>query len=162
MFTFVTTTAYGSWLPGDIRGWVQDGRTLSGNPKLEKYAATLVKDQAIRFTTDEQASLLTAILSASKEFRYHLTDIAIESSHLHWIIDHHDKIAVMVGRLKNRMRQALHRGRVWTAGYCANPLLNEASLHRARLYIGGHHGCRVSGSVPFRIPSAPGSVGGSD
>ena len=34
--TMVTTTSYGTWLPGDARGYVDRGRILSGDPeKLE-------------------------------------------------------------------------------------------------------------------------------
>lgn len=32
--TMVTTTSYGTWLPGDLRGYVQNNTILLGEPKL--------------------------------------------------------------------------------------------------------------------------------
>jgi len=32
--TMVTTTTYGTWLPGDVRGYVDDGVILPGDPTL--------------------------------------------------------------------------------------------------------------------------------
>ena len=35
----VTMTTYGTWLRGDARGWVEDGRTYPANPALEARGA---------------------------------------------------------------------------------------------------------------------------
>ncbi len=142
--TFVTTTSYGTWLPGDLRGYVQNGEILPPNPRVLKHARALLKSDPVFFSEPDRDRLLEAILSAADEFAYRLTDIAIESWHLHWLISHgNDDADTMTGRLKSRMRQALNRGRIWTESYCGEPVHDEPGLERIRNYIARHSGCRM-------------------
>jgi hypothetical protein len=55
-----------------------------------------------------------------------------------------DPVEKAVGRLKTRMRQAVARGRIWTEGYCAEPLFDEAAIERAQEYIARHARCMMS------------------
>ena len=56
-----------------------------------------------------------ALITACAEFHYRISDVTIESWHLHWILFHgDDPIEKVMGRLKTRMRQALARGKIWT------------------------------------------------
>ena len=57
MHTFVTTTSYGSWLPGDARGWIREGRLLPEHPWTEKQARERLKKEPVTFSTTEQATL---------------------------------------------------------------------------------------------------------
>jgi hypothetical protein len=36
--SFVTTTTHGSWLPGDVRGYVERGQILPPSPTLAEFA----------------------------------------------------------------------------------------------------------------------------
>jgi REP element-mobilizing transposase RayT len=155
MLTFVTTTSYGTWFPGDARGWVSDGKILPPSPPLEQYARSLMQAPSVLFTELDQVTLLTAIQTAATEFEYRLWDLSIESWHLHWIIQHEDKIDAMVGRLKTRMRQALQRGRIWTEGYDARILHNQDAVLSVRNYIRRHHGCRISAGILLPPPRPP-------
>jgi REP element-mobilizing transposase RayT len=106
----------------------------------------------------ERERLLSAFMAACDEFRYLPLDLTIEAWHLHWIVRHDDRVMSMVGRLKNRMRQALKRGRIWTEGYCHNVLKNDEALFAARDYIRKHPGCRViDGRMCVRTSNADGS-----
>ncbi len=148
-YTMVTTTSYGSWLPGDARGYVQQGRILPPEPKLVSHAKSLLKSTPVRFSDDEQARLFQALQSAAEEFNYRLSDVSIESWHAHWIILHNDTVQTMVGRLKNRLRQSLNRGRIWTEGYHFREIRTESGLITARNYIARHKGVRwVNGQSP--------------
>ena len=149
--TFVTTTSYGSWLPGDARGYVQDGQILPASPTLERHARTMLKEPPVLFTKEEQRDLLSAFLAACDEFGYRPSDLSIESWHMHWIVRHDDAIESMIGRLKNRMRQHLNRGRIWTAKYWHRVLKTDEELLIARDYIRRHAGCRLIDGKP---PSA--------
>lgn len=143
--TMVTTTSYGTWLPGDLRGYVQDGVILPGEPKLLDHAKALMSQAPVYFTPPQIIVLDHAIRAAADEFGYVLTDLSIESWHLHWIVDHgFDPVRVMAGRFKTRMRQMINQGRIWTKGYCARCLDTEEELQIARAYIRRHKGCRMS------------------
>jgi hypothetical protein len=141
--SFVTTTSYGTWLPGDVRGYVRKGVILPGDPELLESSRKLMKGAPVRFSAVERDELFDALVAATEEFDYRLSDATIESWHLHWIIWHEDSVDVVMGRLKTRMRQALDRGRIWTEGYCAEPLFDDAALVQAQEYIAKHRGVRM-------------------
>lgn len=141
--SFVTTTSAGSWLPGDVRGYVERGQLLPPEPALLAYAKSRMKTAAVSFDDSQQAALFSALVDAAKEFGYRLSDAVVETTHVHWIIAHDDPMEAMAGRLKNRMRQRLNQGRVWTAGYCGFELRTLKALQQAREYLARHHGVRM-------------------
>jgi hypothetical protein len=141
--TFVTTTSVGSWLPGDVRGYVNERQHLPSQPALALHAQNLLKKSSVVFSAIEQRELFAAIQLASQEFGYRLTDAVVEAMHLHWIIGHDDAVEAMVGRLKTRMRQRLNRGRIWTEGYSHRLLFDDDSLYQARNYLTKHDGLRL-------------------
>ena len=150
--TMVTTTSYGAWLPGDIRGYVENGIVLPGDPSRLELARRRMGDrEPILFTLSQQTQLFQALRDAAEEFQYQLTDASVESWHLHWMVQHgFDSVATMVGRLKNRMRQALAIGRIWTEGYYDSRLFDLAGIESRRQYIRQHAGCRMSAGVIVR------------
>lgn len=156
--TMVTTTSYGTWLPGDLRGYVENKRILPHNPRLLRHAKDLLSRQPVFFSRDEQDALFDALVQAAREFRYVLTDVSIDQWHLHWIAAHgFDPVPNMIGRMKNRMRQRLNRGRIWTAGYCHRCLFSDDAVETAQRYIARHAGSRM---VAGRVCRPPGGAGG--
>ncbi len=149
--TMITTTSYGTWLPGDVRGFVERGIILGGNPKLLKHSRDLLSSSPIFFDTCQQEELFMALVSATKEFGYHLHAVSIESWHAHWIVTHGgDGVATMAGRLKTRMRQALDCGRIWTSGYGKRFCFDENALNARIDYVQRHAGNR-----PLNHESSP-------
>ena len=158
--TMVTTTSYGTWLPGDARGYVENGKILPADPKRYDQARQRLVGDPVHFTAGQQGCLFEALRRAAIEFGYRLTDVSLESWHVHWILDHgFDPVKDMVGRLKTRIRQALAIGRVWTDGYCHRCFDDEGSLVTARAYIGRHPGCRMT-TGQVRPRNTPGGAGG--
>jgi REP element-mobilizing transposase RayT len=142
--TFVTTTSHGTWLPGELRGYVRKGNILPGDPKLLELSRKLLKSEPVYCTSDERHRLFAALIAACAEFHYRISDVTVESWHLHWILFHgDDPIEKVMGRLKTRMRQALARGKIWTEGYCAEPLFDEHAVEQAQEYIARHDGCMM-------------------
>jgi hypothetical protein len=81
--TFVTTTTYGTWLPGDLRDYVRRGIILPHDPNLLERSRTLLKGQPVFLSAPEREQLFHALLAACTEFHYRLSDATIESWHLH-------------------------------------------------------------------------------
>ena len=54
--TMITTTSYGTWLPGDVRGFVERGVILGGNPKLLKYRRLIAVESGPVGTTNDSVS----------------------------------------------------------------------------------------------------------
>jgi hypothetical protein len=147
--TMVTTTSYGSWLPGDLRGYVEQGMILPGDPdRLELASRRMDGRRPTIFSPVQQTILFTTLQRACEEFGYMLSDASVESWHAHWIVHHgFDAVPTMVGRLKTRMRQALHTGRIWTEGYYDSRLFDERALSTRQAYIARHAGCRLSRGI---------------
>jgi REP element-mobilizing transposase RayT len=154
----VTTTSYGSWLPGDLRGYVDDGIILPGDPlRLTQAVKRMGARTPVLFTPAQQTGLFEALRAAAQEFHYELTDASIECWHVHWIVHHgFDSVPTMVGRLKNRMRQALGIGRIWTEGYYDSRMFDLPAVATRRRYIARHAGCRLSNGVAAPPPNARG------
>ncbi len=131
--------------PGDLRGYVRRGVILPSDPELLRMSRQLLKGAPVRFSFAERDLLFDALVAACDEFAYRLSDATIESWHVHLLLFHgEDKIETVMGRLKTRMRQRLARGRIWTEGYCAEPLEDDGAVLQVREYIVRHQGCRMT------------------
>lgn len=155
--TMVTTTTYGTWLPGDLRGYVYDGVILPANPNLLNHAKTMLAKAPVLFNDAQRIVLDVVIRQACDEFKYTMLDLSIDSWHLHWIVQHgFDGVHTMVGRLKTRMRQMVSpkgNGRIWTEGYCHRCLYTHDEIDVASQYIARHAGCRMTAGVRIERPS---------
>ena len=144
--SFVTTTSYGSWLPGDLRGYVRRGVILPGDPELLEMSRGLLKGAPVRFSVADRERLFHSLVAACEEFGYRLSDVTIESWHLHLIVVHgDDKIETVMGRLKTRMRQAVRAGGFGPRGIVPNRCLMRRRLRKFRSTLRGTTdcGCRM-------------------
>jgi hypothetical protein len=117
-----------------------------------------MKQQPVSFSQSDRDALFEALCAAAVEFGYQLTDAVVERTHVHWIVGHDDSAANMIGRLKNRMRQRLDRGRIGTDGYSHRLLFDDAGLYQSRLYQTKHGGLRMlAGEL---VALSPGRAGG--
>ncbi|MEO0588826.1 MAG: hypothetical protein AAF078_14455, partial [Planctomycetota bacterium] len=70
--TMITTTTYGTWLPGDARGYVEQGRVLPGDPFRAGESERTMRSGAVYLSEDEQDAALHGLVAACKEFEYRL------------------------------------------------------------------------------------------
>ena len=126
--------------PRDERGYVDNGQIYQSRRYLKAHVEQTLGGPKVTFSSLEQQRLFQFLEDATEEFGYTLTDAVVEATHLHWIIGHDDAVDEMVGRLKNRMRQRLDRGRIWTKGYSHRLQFDEDALEGARKYLLKHPG----------------------
>jgi hypothetical protein len=81
--SFVTTTTHGSWLPGDVRGYVEHGRILPPEPALAAFAKAQMKTATVVLSERERVLAFDALIDAAQEFDYRLSDVVIEATHVH-------------------------------------------------------------------------------
>ena len=63
---FLTWTTYGSWLPGDERGWVDNrGNIMAADPERERDAAERMVETELTLDRQQRGSVIEA-RSASK------------------------------------------------------------------------------------------------
>jgi hypothetical protein len=147
---FLTWTCYGTWLPGDERGWVQKpGRFQPPNPRLEAIARSLLKEDPCELNT-EQRGLVEKIIAKHCAIRgWHLHIARCRTNHVHVVVtapiepeDVRDQFKAWCTRhLKDQQRagradpsQAV-RENWWTERGSARWLNDEQSLIDAIVYV---------------------------
>ena len=137
----VTWTTYGTWLQGDKRGFVQDGKTLKGNPKLQRANEELQKYNPIVLTKEERQTVLRAITAESQKIKHTIEAIAVRSNHVHIAARPcKETIELIVSRYKNISRIALNRKeRIWTRGFDKQFCFTEQDFRQRIEYVERHN-----------------------
>ena len=91
---FLTWTTYGTWLPGDERGWVQyrSGMQLP-DPIVEREAAARMTEDACRLDHEQRRLVETTITEHCRVRGWTLYAVNCRSNHVHVVVaaDRHPK-----------------------------------------------------------------------
>ena len=143
---FLTWTTYGTWLPGDARGWGnrhrRHGEIIDGpSPVLEVKARSLMYEKSVVLNEQLRACAETAMREACSCRGWHIHALEIRSNHVHVVVSApaHRPGQVM-GTLKAYASRAMNtKNRVprswWTRQGSKHLLHNERSLHAAIRYV---------------------------
>jgi REP element-mobilizing transposase RayT len=148
---FLTWTTYGTWLPGDARGWVNrhpgDGEIIEP-PKaaLESHARGLMKESAAFLDAGMRSAVDGAIRRVCVEEGWGVERLAVRSNHVHIVVTAPDATpGKVMGVLKvggTRALNALAGGRTrrrwWTKDGSKRILDSEESLRSAVRYVMNH------------------------
>jgi REP element-mobilizing transposase RayT len=160
-YWLLTWTTYGTWLPGDERGFVSNVRAASGAgvrhnlpgapcdagiPELRQYMEARLKCPPIYLHADQAAALLDQFQETARYRSWLLTAAAIMRNHVHLVVgvpgdpDPSD----LLGDLKSYGSRALNRrwgkpasGTWWTEAGSKRKLPNEAAVLGAIQYVRG-------------------------
>jgi REP element-mobilizing transposase RayT len=140
----VTWTTYGSWLPGDKRGYVRNGQTLSGDNKILEINRARQKSSVVKLNRKEIQVVQQVILREAKRIGHEIVALAACTNHVHLAARPHSKsIEKVIGRYKSLTTRALwERGRqdrVWTQGYDKRFCFSEEELERKIQYVNKHN-----------------------
>ena len=158
-FWLLTWTTYGTWLPGDPRGFVspvvdQHGREVIHNvpgtpydadaPHLEAWARSRLKSPPI-YLSSEQASLLLQQFHETAAFRgWQLLAAAVMSNHVHLVVGVPGDPApeTLLRDFKSYGSRALNRkwskpasGTWWTESGSKRKLKGQAAVIAAVRYV---------------------------
>ena len=118
----LTWTTYGSWLQGDKRGWVKNGRILQPDSKLYLTNKQKLKRTPVKLK-ESQKRLVKEIISAeSKRTNQKIYALTVCSDHIHIVAEPcSESISQIVQRYKRVSTYTLQKngfnGKVWTKGY---------------------------------------------
>ena len=141
----LTWTTYGSWLQGDTRGYVRDGRILSGNEKLERANKSMRVGRAVTLGKAECEIIKRAMLAEGERIGEKILAVSVGSKHVHVVIAAGGKaISKVVSRLKCAAYYEVKKDgadkRLWTQGYDKRLCLDEQSLVARIGYVERHNG----------------------
>jgi len=139
----VTWTTYGTWLQGDERGYIRDGKICGRNPRLERRNKENQTGNTIKFTNKQKNIVLKAIMEEARKLGQEVHSIAVCTNHVHMVVSYiSDGIEKSVKHYKNASLVALRKdgfvGRVWTRGYDKRYCFDVKSLKNIFDYVERH------------------------
>jgi len=139
----VTWTTYGSWLQGDKRGFVKDGKIFQGNETIFKLCEKLQKGQTVKLKKQEKEIVRTAILNEAERIGQKLQALVTCTNHIHLVALPCDKsIERIIGMYKSVATRALRcsgrTGRIWTKGFDKRFCFTQDDLAKKIAYIQNH------------------------
>ena len=140
----VTWTTYGSWLPGDKRGYVKDGQILQGDEVMLQLCKKLQKGPTIQLNKQEKEIVYQAISQETRRISQKVEALAVCTNHVHLALRlHQESIGRVVSRYKSGATRALHRNgrsdRIWTTGFDKRFCFTETEMAERIAYIQNHN-----------------------
>lgn len=84
---FSTWTTYGTWLPGDHRGWfLRECGPQDGNPLRELEAALLMSESAVTLDPDQRRLVENTIADHCAIRKWDLHAVSCRSNHVHVVV----------------------------------------------------------------------------
>jgi REP element-mobilizing transposase RayT len=84
---FLTWTTYGTWLPGDDRGWVRFSRGAQlPNPIIEREAAARMTEDACRLDHEQRRLVEATIANHCRIRQWELHVVNCRSNHVHVVV----------------------------------------------------------------------------
>ncbi len=140
--TMLTMTTYGTWLRGDQRGWVDEGKTYPADPELELMHRKQMKYEPYLFPAScflDVGQWIGESLRQRKDAL--ILALTVQSWHCHIVVGpSRHSIADLVKCVKDAVRYGLRIGRpIWTAGYDKRFCFDEKSLRARIAYVERHN-----------------------
>ncbi|MDD5327031.1 MAG: transposase [Phycisphaerae bacterium] len=140
----VTWTTYGSWLPGDNRGYVKEGRILPADNKLLQANKARQKSPTVKLKAQEKKIVRKEILAEAKKIGHEIIVLAVCTNHIHLLArPHSQSIEDLAGKYKSLTTRALWKygreGRIWTKGYDKRFCFSEDELIQRTRYVNKHN-----------------------
>ena len=143
---FLTWTTYGTWLPGDDRGWVKEGQGFQlPNWRIEHEARRKLSESPC-VLDEQERRLVEDTIRCHCEFRkWSLHAVNCRTNHVHVVVSAATSAGAVMSQLKawctrrlNEHRKAksdVCRENWWTEGGSKRFLNDETSLEAAVVYV---------------------------
>jgi REP element-mobilizing transposase RayT len=139
---FLTWTTYGSWMPGDARGWTDDrGVVCAPNARLARAAARLMREPSVVLTF-AQRDIVERAIHEHCDFRGWTLHAAIcRTTHTHVVVSAAERTPDgVLGSLKARCSRQLSRGAKephtwWTRGGSMRQIYDMRALENVVTYV---------------------------
>ena len=144
MIAFMATwTTYGTWLQGNKKGYVKNGKILEANSQLEQSNRESLKHEEIKIPKRLREAVKNAIIREAEQIGHKIHAIAICSNHVHIVVEAIGlKCGYSVGRFKRQATKELRKygfeNKVWTKGFDKRYCYNQRELDNRIKYVQRH------------------------
>ncbi|PKL50375.1 MAG: hypothetical protein CVV39_01590 [Planctomycetes bacterium HGW-Planctomycetes-1] len=140
----ITWTTYGTWLQGDERRYVKDGKILPANEALLQANQKLQVQDMVKLSKPQREIVRQAITKQAELLKQQIYALAVKSNHIHVVAEYVPQpIAKIVAYYKSAARLALKTvgcdGKVWTAGCDKRFCFDKETLERRIRYVQNHN-----------------------
>ncbi len=140
-----TWTTYGTWLPGDERGYVNNkGQTLRGDKEVLQKNRGRQKTPPVKLNKQEKNIAQQIILNEAKKIRHKIIALAVCTNHIHLLAEpHQQSIEGIIGRYKSITTRAFweygRKGKIWTRGFDKQFCFTMKELTARTKYVQKHN-----------------------
>jgi REP element-mobilizing transposase RayT len=139
----VTWTTYGTWLQGNKRPYVKDGRILEANEPLADANKEALEKDPVRFNKEHRRIVEEAIRQKAVQFNQQVYALAVCYDHVHLLVAYVPKpIDFVVQHYKAVGLIALRKigiyGKIWTKGFNKRYCFDEVTLQKKIEYVNRH------------------------
>jgi len=136
----ITWTTYGTWLQGDERGYVKDGKIYPGNESLKQTNKQLQLQNKIRLSKVQQQAVRDTIIEEAQSQGQRIYALAVNATHVHVVAGYISQpMGKIVAYYKKAARLELkaigHDGKLWTKGYDKRFCFDRETLQRKMKYV---------------------------
>ena len=140
----ITWTTYGTWLQGDKRGFVKNGKTYAANQSLADSNKQDLSNNPVRLSKTHRAIAAHAIFEKAGRLDQKILALTVCSNHVHLVAEYvPTPIGRIVSHYKNSAQAALRKaglaGRVWTKGFDKRYCFDEQALKSRIDYVNSHN-----------------------
>jgi REP element-mobilizing transposase RayT len=143
MAYFITWTTYGTWLPGDSRGW---RKTRAGEqppqPLLEHWCRERMSEEALVLTIDQRRKVEDVCHRHAEIRGWELHAVRARSNHVHIAVTAdaepkkvRDQFKANATRVLRNPPHAISKNKIWTRGGDIELLDGEDDLEQVVIYI---------------------------
>ena len=151
---FITWTTYGSWLPGDVRGWKKWKQgEQQPQPVLEDWCKERMKEKAVLLDERHRESVEDVIRKHSQIRGWELHAVSVRSNHVHIVVtvvpktgnnDYRvadsikrvrDELKANATRVVRRCENPVTNAKVWTKGGDIQFIDTDDDLEQVVIYV---------------------------
>jgi REP element-mobilizing transposase RayT len=138
MHFHIIWTSYGTWLPGDERGWMRKGdpAVQPPDPELARASRAEMREDMVLLDAAQQQVVADTIADHCKIRGWTLLAVAVKANHIH--------VAVEADRAGNDVRDQF---KAW----CSRRLSDRAGLTKLQTKTGGRRRWFTEGAYVRRI-----------
>jgi hypothetical protein len=140
--TMITISTYGTWLRGDVRGWVDNGITFPPDPVLEQLDAERMKYPPYKFPSNVRYAVADAIgKSLMERLALHIYAMCLQSWHSHIVAGATSHpLPVVIKCAKDAARWHLRPDRpIWAVGFDKRFCFDKPSVLNRVDYVERHN-----------------------
>jgi REP element-mobilizing transposase RayT len=140
----VTWTTYGTWLQGEKKGYVKNGKILAQNDKLKSANQRQQKYPTVKLNSEQKQIVQNSIIEEAQRINHKIFAIAACSNHVH----------IVAGVSEESIEQAVHRckysatsaqrkfgsqGKIWSKGFDKRFCFTDKELENKVNYVRSHN-----------------------